>query len=203
MNNRQKLGYMALGAGILALGMAIGQWTTPDIKAQRNGVFDKIVCRELEVVDKDGKKAIVLQSNEHDRRGSLNQVVVYQPRSKHADVVGIELNSSPRFNEVIMRDKSDKYMGVWLYSNEVTGNSVTAFQPGTHKVGGALKSNMAPNGLYINENQISLDSTDKENLISVQDIKEDPECAAFQIYSNNDGNYSVRWIRGKGRRADW
>ena len=46
MNYKQKLGYMALGAGILALGIIIGQWVTPDIEAQNNGVFDKIICRE-------------------------------------------------------------------------------------------------------------------------------------------------------------
>ena len=51
---------MVLGAVILALGIIIGQWVTPDIKAQNNGVFDKITCREIEVIDKDGKVAIVL-----------------------------------------------------------------------------------------------------------------------------------------------
>ena len=47
MNNRQKLGYMALGATILAVGITIGQFVTPNIEAQNNGVFDKIVCRDL------------------------------------------------------------------------------------------------------------------------------------------------------------
>lgn len=75
MNYKQKLGYMALGAGILALGIIIGQFVTPDIKAQStdlpmdlddielppsNRRFNKITCREIEVVDKDGNKAIVL-----------------------------------------------------------------------------------------------------------------------------------------------
>ena len=54
MNNKQKFGYMALGAGILALGITIGQFITPDIKAQNNGVFDKIQCSELVAVDKSG-----------------------------------------------------------------------------------------------------------------------------------------------------
>ena len=30
MNHKQKLGYMALGAGIMALGIIIGQVITPD-----------------------------------------------------------------------------------------------------------------------------------------------------------------------------
>ena len=37
MNYKQKLGYMALGAGILAIGIIIGQVVTPDIEAQSNG----------------------------------------------------------------------------------------------------------------------------------------------------------------------
>ena len=65
MNHKQKLGYMALGAGILAIGIIIGQVVTPDIEAQSNGVFDKIQCREIEVIDKDGKTAIRLHTTKH------------------------------------------------------------------------------------------------------------------------------------------
>lgn len=62
MNHRQKLGYMALGAGILAIGIIIGQWTTPGIEAQNNGVFDEITCQELRVVTESGKVGIRLGS---------------------------------------------------------------------------------------------------------------------------------------------
>ena len=68
MNHKQKWGYMVLGAGIMALGITIGQFVTPNIEAQSNGVFDKITCRELEVVDENGKKAIVLESKDYTRR---------------------------------------------------------------------------------------------------------------------------------------
>ena len=64
MNCKQKLGYMALGAGILALGIIIGQFVTPDIEAQDNGVFDKIQCRGLEVLDTEGKAVIVLAAHD-------------------------------------------------------------------------------------------------------------------------------------------
>ena len=60
MNYKQKLGYIALGAGILALGIIIGQFVTPDIEAQSNGVFDKITCREIEVISKDGETTILV-----------------------------------------------------------------------------------------------------------------------------------------------
>ena len=65
MNHKQKLGYMALGAGILAIGIIIGQFVTPDIEAQSNGVFDKITCREIEVIDKGGETAIRLHTTKH------------------------------------------------------------------------------------------------------------------------------------------
>ena len=60
MNQKQKLGYMALGAGIMAIGIIIGQVITPDIEAQSNGVFDKITCRGIEVVDEKGNAGIQL-----------------------------------------------------------------------------------------------------------------------------------------------
>ena len=87
MNNKQKLGYILLGAGIMAVGITIGQWGTPGIEAQNNGMFDKIVCRELEVVDKDGNKAIGLQSN--DKSNSLS---VYHRQGKQAIYLGTENN---------------------------------------------------------------------------------------------------------------
>ena len=87
MNNKQKLGYTLLGAGIMAVGITIGQWGTPGIEAQSNGVFDKITCRELEVVDKDGNKAIGLQSNDKS-----NSVSVYDRQGEQAIDLGIENN---------------------------------------------------------------------------------------------------------------
>ena len=67
MNYKQKLGYIILGAGILAIGIIIGQVITPDIEAQSNGVFDKITYRELEVVDAKSNKAIVLADGDKFR----------------------------------------------------------------------------------------------------------------------------------------
>ena len=64
MNHKQKLAYMALGAGIMAVGITIGQFITPNIEAQSNGVFDEITCRRLNVVDKLGRDAITLNAGE-------------------------------------------------------------------------------------------------------------------------------------------
>ena len=83
MNHKQKLGYMAIGAGIMALGITIGQFITPNIEAQGNGVFDKITCREIEVVDAKGNKAIVLGSG-GQAPFRENWVTIYYPQGDKA-----------------------------------------------------------------------------------------------------------------------
>lgn len=88
MNHKQKLGYMALGAGIMAVGITIGAIVCSPLVAQENGFFDKIVCREFEVVDKDGNKAIVLDSNER-----VNAVTVYDREGNKA----IDLGSTKKY----------------------------------------------------------------------------------------------------------
>ena len=70
MNHKQKLGYMALGAGIMLIGMWVSPLISPPVTAQHNGVFDKIQCREIEVIDKDGKTGITLTTHE-ERGGGL------------------------------------------------------------------------------------------------------------------------------------
>ena len=74
MNYKQKLGYTLLGAGIMALGIIIGQVVTPDIEAQSNGVFDKITCRSLNVVDRNGNAGINLLA-----AGDTNAIVIGNP----------------------------------------------------------------------------------------------------------------------------
>ena len=63
MNYKQKLGYTLLGAAVMAVGIIIGQLSTPNIEAQSNGVFDKIVCKKITVVDADGNPGILLESS--------------------------------------------------------------------------------------------------------------------------------------------
>ena len=70
MNQKQKLGYMVLGAWIMAVGIIIGQVITPNIEAQNNGVFDEIQCSELKAVDKSGKVFAHLVAEE-DGQGLL------------------------------------------------------------------------------------------------------------------------------------
>ena len=101
MNNKQKLGYTLLGAGIMAVGITIGQFVTPRIEAQSNGVFDKVVCRQITVVDSAGKPAITLDSWDTGQN-ITNTVRVYQSQSPS---VALVLESTNRANSVYINDK--------------------------------------------------------------------------------------------------
>ena len=106
----QKSGYMALGAGILAIGITIGQFVTPDIEARNNGVFDKIICREIEVIDKNGKTAIWLMTDEHGGRVSVlgkDDGIASMSTDQHGGVVGV-------FNN---QGKTRAFMGVDAFGN--------------------------------------------------------------------------------------
>ena len=104
MNYKQKLGYMALGAGILAIGIIIGQIIAPDIKAQSNGVFDIIRCRQLWVVDDNGEIGIIMASsenNDHIILGGLNKGQVVLSASTTGSLSNItlsDLKRNPRIN---------------------------------------------------------------------------------------------------------
>ncbi len=115
MNHKQKLGYMALGAGILALGIIIGQFVTPNIEAQSNEVFDKITCRELEVVDEKGEGVIFLRSYQ-----GKNSVMVL---GKTGGLVA--LDTSDEQNGVLIFGKEDQHPpAVRLYHHKEKGNGM-------------------------------------------------------------------------------
>lgn len=137
MDYQQKLGYIFLGAGIMALGIIIGHWGTPDIKAQNIKTqnidwFEKIRCREIQVVDKDGNMAIELHADElesgitiFDKQGNRaiflnvdeligNRVSVADPRKSgeillHVDEkIGSDLRITSKHKEGAVRLSSRK-----------------------------------------------------------------------------------------------
>ena len=116
MNRKQKLGYTLLGAGIMAVGIAIGQFVTPDISAQSNGVFDKITCRRLLVVDENGNKAITLAVKENG-----NYVNLYDSHQRGTIVLAAEqkggalIINNPNSKAVvsILADKKRSGIGIF------------------------------------------------------------------------------------------
>ena len=87
---------MGLGAAIMLIGLAVGAIVSPPLVAQRNGVFDEIQCRGLQVVDENGNEAIVLTSAE-----KANVVAVFDKQGK----VAIGLASMEEVNTVTVSDK--------------------------------------------------------------------------------------------------
>ena len=109
MNHKQKLGYTLLGAGIMAVGITIGQWVTPDIKAQNNSVFDEIRCSKLTVVDKNGNEGVILVSLEEG-----SGVIVLDEHGKTA----IELSafaSKPLYNAIQAIERSPLLNVIKIY----------------------------------------------------------------------------------------
>ena len=140
MNYRQKLGYILLGAGIMAVGITIGQFITPNIEAQSNGVFDEIQCRKLTVVDNNGKRAVLLSSENDDMLNS-NSVKIFDQKggksiflSSHGNVSSIslvnegvrqaiELSSEGTVNSIRVHDEMGKLaiqMGSYVDSNTIS-----------------------------------------------------------------------------------
>ena len=116
MNHKQKLGYTLLGAGIMALGIIIGQVITPDIEAQSNVVLDEITCRSLKVVDKDGKMAIDLSTSD----GGGRHIVVYNKEGR----TGINLVVEEVLGNSVAIFEKDGGLGIGLSAWE-TGNRVS------------------------------------------------------------------------------
>ena len=142
MDNRQKLGYMALGAAVLAVGIVIGQFMTPDIEAQNNGVFDHIVCRRLGVVNDNGDTMILLSADKNH-----NAVYVYDAQSEGNKAV--VLTSNPAGNGVYVFDKQDDPAA--NLASYQAGNVVYVYDELGNKAV-SLTSKPAGNGVLVRNN---------------------------------------------------
>ena len=125
MNHKQKLGYTVLGAVIMLVGLGIGAIVSPPLIAQRNGMFDKITCRELVVTDENGNKAIALVSTEEAGNG----IITYNPTGEPTVV----LVATEQQSEVSISNRMGT-KAISLLSDSITpsGNSVTIY----NQVGG-------------------------------------------------------------------
>ena len=118
MNYKQKLGYTTLGAAIMLIGMWLSPLISPPVTAQHNGVFDKIQCTSLTVVDKQGQTAVKLVSDEEFG----NRVTVFNEQGTPA----VTLVSREEFNEVTVFNQQ-RNPAVGLTSDEELGNGVTIY----------------------------------------------------------------------------
>ena len=89
---------MALGAVIMLIGLAVGAIVSPPLGAQRNGVFDKIFCRSLTVVDSEGSIGIMLNKDENG-----SSMAMYNSQGK----LGIALLSTVG-NDISILDDTGK-----------------------------------------------------------------------------------------------
>ena len=211
MNNKQKLGYTLFGAVIMAVGIAIGQVITPDIEAQNNGVFDKVVCRELEVVDKDGNKAIVLRSKVSDSSYRLpekffsNHIAIYNPLTGKDAVL---LSSNSTSNNVWVRnhqrdkDAPNSY-GLQMTSNAAGKNKLILMNRKGHTAIELSASEAYGHIVWIHnpqtrDNAIIIRSDEYSNYLDLFD-RASMQRTAFRFSSNEFANTAIYYDREVGK----
>ena len=183
MNHKKKLGYMALGAGILALGIIIGQVVTPDIEAQSNGVFDKITCRGIEVVDENGKRRaflgrrVTLLSPGYELVGNAFQLF-----DKDGEKV-IELSTDDLMNEIVLYDKKGGHAVRLLEA----GGRYTAIQ-----VGQSGKQGFSVD-LYDDLHSIAVYDPSETTEFEAEGRKFVSEQRAFKVSVTNNRNELQLW----------
>ena len=139
MNYKQKLGYTLLGAGIMALGIIIGQVITPDIEAQSNGVFDEVKCRRLTVVDEAGEHEIILKQrsiNIFNKEGQVAIRLESEDDGKHGIWIvdpltkkyGIILATTHYFNSLMILSKpGESGISLTTDSDYLLGNTISVY----------------------------------------------------------------------------
>ena len=133
---------MALGAGILAIGIIIGQVVTPNIEAQSSGVFGEVVCTGLTVVNHAGEPMIELISAE-----DTNMIRLVDK----AGTPGIGISVNDDGNSMMIMNKRNRGIGIWLVSEIEKDNQILLFEPDKES----------------NNKQIALRSHDGHSLITL------------------------------------
>ena len=116
MNNKQKFGYTILGAVIMLIGVGVGAIVSPPLTAQRNGVFGKIQCTELTVIDKSGEPAIRLKTN--DKLGPDNHIVIYDP---------LKQKSAIRLSSRVLHEWVSNHVDIFNPETGTSGISLDAY----------------------------------------------------------------------------
>jgi hypothetical protein len=119
MSNTQKIRYAVFGSVITFVVLVIVAMGVSPLIARNNGVFDEIQCRQLTVVDKAGKKAIVLNAMEE-----ANHILLYDQKGH----LGLHLWASEGYHSISVLDDSNQ-TGVSLVSRE-NGNAISIHSNG-------------------------------------------------------------------------
>lgn len=115
MKQKVSIRDMALGAVIMLIGLAVGTIVSPPLIAQRNGVFDKITCRQLVVVDSFGKEAIFLNSTKKN-----NNITIM---GKEGGLIGLSTDEIEG-NGVVIFGNDQSPPALRLYSHDKSGNGI-------------------------------------------------------------------------------
>lgn len=112
MNFKQKLGYMLIGCLFTIAGYILASLGGNTTHAQQNEqVIDKIVCRELEVVNKTGKPVVHIKTSAN---GGL--VNIYNDKEKRIANIGAERHM-----------QGDGMVGVWNKNGDPVGTLYANF----------------------------------------------------------------------------
>ena len=172
MNYKQKSGYMLLGAGLLAVGIIIGRLIEKRMEAQSVGVFDKVQCREFDLVDKDGNRLIGFQSTDksagaifYSREGKMVMFL------GSIDGLGSSLSLYDRFGRLTIG------LGSSSSWDNLTGNGLTVYD--IHGRGAAVELNSTLRGnevrVYNSDGEVAAEMvSDTDNWMSLEGILAKP-----------------------------
>ena len=209
MNFKQKLGYMLIGCLFTIAGYILASLGGDTTHAQQNEqVIDKIVCRELEILDKKGTKRIRLSlgNNEdtayvtlYDKDGFINAMFyssdhgadltlgshsqVHLSIDKHSS--GLSLRSDANTIKLSTFDELGSF--IWVHAKSAIEG---VFQSG-------LEIHAHANGAHVDiEERVKLES--KNNIAQIGIFnKASKKVGAFTVDDN--GNAVIRTYKGGWR----
>ena len=182
---------MFFGAVIMLVGLVVGAIVSPPLIAQSSAVFDKVVCREIEVVDENGKRRaflgrrVTLLSPGHELVGNAFQLF-----DKDGEKV-IELSTDDLMNEIVLYDKKGSHAVRLLEA----GGRYTAIQ-----VGQSGKQGFSVD-LYDDLHSIAVYDPSETREFEAEGRKFVSEQRAFGVSVTNNRNELQLWGKSPYKRG--
>lgn len=178
----EKLQYMVIGAVLMAIGIGIGSLFTTPLNAQRNGEFDKITCRSVNVVDKNGNPAVLIGSIE-----SGNSITILNKKGKPA--VGIMYHTSEG-NALVTFSETGESTSTYTGSRQGENMMVVKNNEGNRAVILSSRPEVSLIGLFDpNKDQpaVSITSDQNENMMHFYNKKNITAAASLGSKPNSNG----------------